>query len=206
MRYALWICSLCAVSCLAAGCGKSGEAGSAAAPGETTPGAASATANQPTPGPASPDAAVAQFYDALRAGNETVIAALLTDRARTETAKCGLDIRSTGSASLAYQVGEIDYVTAAKDGAHVKSVWTESDPQGQSVSTEVIWVLRKQANGWRIAGMATQVAEGQLPLLFNFEDPADMLRKKEALEKAYSTAEAEVQQAAQPAARGTEMR
>jgi hypothetical protein len=31
--------------------------------------------------------------------------------------------------------------------------------------------------------MATPVVEGELPLLFNFEEPEDMLQKKEFVEK-----------------------
>lgn len=141
---------------------------------------------------ASPTDVVAQFYDALRGGEEGKIAVLLTDKARQETAKSGLDIRSPGSASLKYQIGELQYVTPEQDGAHVKSTWSEVDEDGQQVDTEVIWVLRKQADGWRIAGMATQIAEGQLPLLFNFEDPEDMLKKKDLVEKQTAAAEESV--------------
>ena len=62
------------------------------------------------------------------------------------------------------------------------SLWTEPDADGGLVSTDVIWVLRKQANGWKISGMATAVAEGELPLLFNFENPEDMMLKKAYVE------------------------
>lgn len=130
----------------------------------------------------SPTTAVAAFYEALRQGDDTSIAALLTDKAREETAKSGLDIRSQASTTLRYEIGEVDYVTEAMDGAHVKSLWFDTDADGQPTSTEVIWVLRKQADGWRVAGMATPIAEGQLPLLFNFENPDDMLQKKEYIE------------------------
>jgi hypothetical protein len=147
----------------------------------------------------SPSDTVARFYEALRGGEEDTIANLLTDKARTETAKAGLDIQSQGSADLEYQLGEVDYINESLDGAHVKSLWIDYTPEGDKVATEVIWVLRKQAEGWRIAGMATQVAEGQLPLLFNFENPQDMLQKKEFLESQYGQAdEAEVQQTASP--------
>lgn len=141
------------------------------------------SAMPPTQAPDSPDLVVAAFYNALRDGDASAIADLLTDKAREETARSGLDIRPQGSTSLSYELGEIDYITEQRDGAHVKSLWTETDADtGQSYTSEVIWVLRKQSNGWKIAGMATPVVDGQLPLLFNFEDPEDMLRKKHYIE------------------------
>ena len=147
-----------------------------------------------------PPEAVALFYEALRKGDDEAISQLLTDKARTETANSGLGIQSQGSERLEYELGRIEYVDEAQQGAHVQSLWIDYDEYGDQIATEVIWVLRKQANGWRVAGMATQVAEGELPLLFNFEDPEDMLRKKEYVERQYAEAGAEALQASQAGA------
>jgi hypothetical protein len=127
----------------------------------------------------SPSQVAAQFYEALRRGDRDAVEALLTDKTRQETAKNGLEIRPQASTTLTYEIGETDYVTEEMDGAHVGSLWTETDEHGQSMTSTVIWVLRKQANGWRIAGMATPVIEGELPLFFDFEDPENMLRTKD---------------------------
>ena len=194
MRFHTWLLGLSLILLISTGCGKSGNANPAAG-GDSKDGPA---ATSRVVSAATPTEAVAAFYDALRDGAEETIAALLTDKARSETSKSGLDIRSPGSASLSYEIGEFEYVKPKKDGAHVKSTWTEIDDQGERVSTEVIWVLRKQANGWRIAGMATKVAEDQLPLLFNFEDPSDMLQKKELVERQAAAQEAAAQQASKP--------
>jgi len=126
---------------------------------------------------------VAQFYEALRKGNDVAIAGLLTDKAREETAKSGLGIQSQASESLSYEIRETEYVSDQMDGAHVRTMWLEPSPEGQMTTTEVIWVLRKQSSGWKISGMATPVVEGELPLLFNFEEPEDMLQKKEFVER-----------------------
>jgi len=151
------------------------------------------------PPSSSPADTVARFYEALRSGEAAAIAALLTDKARAETATAGLDIQSQGSSQLEYQLGEVDYINESMDGAHVKSLWIDYSPDGEKLATEVIWVLRKQVEGWRVAGMATQVVEGQLPLLFNFEDPQDMLRKKEFVESQYGGSDEEnPQQTASP--------
>jgi hypothetical protein len=128
-----------------------------------------------------PDQVVTRFYDAMRAGDDSAIASLLTDKARNETAKNGLQILSQGNSSLSYEIGKTEYITEEMDGAHVASLWTEPDEHKQPVTTEVIWVLRRQTNGWRVAGFA-QVFDGELPLLFDFEDPEHMLRTKEYVE------------------------
>ena len=44
-----------------------------------------------------------------------------------------------------------------------------------SVSYEIVWALRQQTDGWRIAGMATQVTPAEAPIFLNFEDPDEML-------------------------------
>jgi hypothetical protein len=178
MKSVVWTTAL-VIAAAGVGCGKSSNTASS---GGDAPQTHTITDAGPT-STGSPNETVTQFYDALRSGDETRIEALLTDKARQETAKSGLDIRSPETASLSYQVGEVEYVTAALDGAHVKTLWTETDEQGQALTSEVIWVLRKQSNGWRVAGMATQIAEGQLPLLFDFENPEEMLRNKQEAER-----------------------
>ncbi len=195
MQRAMWTPLIVVSAMLAAGCGgSSGPDRSAQSSDGARDASAMAGPNAGQAAPAgSPAETVARFYDALRSGEDRAIAALLTDKARLETANNGLDIQSQGSAKLEYQLGEVDYVNEAMDGAHVKSLWIDYAPDGEKIATEVIWVLRKQAEGWRIAGMATQVVEGQLPLLFNFEDPEDMLRKKEYVESQYRMAEEAMQ-------------
>lgn len=143
----------------------------------------SGSANAASPASSGPSAVVAEFYEALRRGNDAVIAGLLTDKAREETHKSGLGIQSQASESLQYEISETEYVSDQMDGAHVRTTWMEPSPDGQMTATEVIWVLRKERDGWRISGMATPVVEGELPLLFNFEEPEDMLRKKEFVER-----------------------
>lgn len=44
-------------------------------------------------------------------------------------------------------------------------------------AVQVTWILRRQSDGWRIAGMATATT-GEEPLLINFEDPSDLRRIK----------------------------
>lgn len=124
-----------------------------------------------------PQDVVSKFLDALRSGDESMAAELLTTKARTETAKHDLAVQPPGTPQATYRVGQVEYVTENRDGAHVTSTWTEPVGDGRNESYEIVWVLRHQPHGWRIAGMATEVVPGQAPLFLNFEDPADMLAK-----------------------------
>jgi hypothetical protein len=45
----------------------------------------------------------------------------------------------------------------------------------------VIWFLRKEATGWRVAGIAMKVFDDQPPVLYNFEDQDDMDRKMQLI-------------------------
>jgi hypothetical protein len=188
MQRATWTLLTVVSALVLAGCGDSTTPDRSVQSTNQSPAGSRATAAMDGHG-ASPAETVAQFYQALRTGQDAAIAALLTDKARMETANNGLDIQSQGSSRLEYQLGQVDYVDDGMQGAHVKSLWIDFTPDGEKIGTEVIWVLRKQAEGWRIAGMATQVLEDQLPLFFNFEDPEDMLRKKEYVEQQYRLAE-----------------
>ena len=125
-----------------------------------------------------PQDVVSKFLDSLRSGDETIAAFLLTDKAREETAKHDLVVSPPGTPTAQYEVGAIEF-TDSQNGAYVTSLWTEPDQQGTDQAYEIIWVMRKQPEGWRIAGMATEIIPGQMPLFLNFEDPQDMLRKRE---------------------------
>jgi hypothetical protein len=124
-----------------------------------------------------PDDVVRRLLEALRAGDETTAANLLTAKARQETAKHNLVVQPPGSAQATYQVGRVEFFDDQKTGAYVSSIWNEPNGQGTQ-SFEVVWVLRCEKGPiWRVAGMATEAIAGGPPVLFNFEDPEDMLRK-----------------------------
>ena len=129
---------------------------------------------------ATPEQVVEHFLSALQQGSDEQVTGLLTAKARTETAKHDLVVRSPGSPTAKFSVGELELVSG---GAYVNSQWSETSRDGISHSFEIIWVLRKQANGWRIAGMATRVAENEQPTYLDFENPQEMIRKWNAADK-----------------------
>jgi len=62
-------------------------------------------------------------------------------------------------------------------GSAVRTAEGSASESDESPVVQVTWILRRQAEGWRIAGMATAVANEE-PLLINFEDPDDLRRIK----------------------------
>jgi hypothetical protein len=66
-------------------------------------------------------------------------------------------------------------------GAYVSSTWTDVGEDGQPHSDQIVWLVRNEPEGWRIAGMVTKLFESKLVL--NFEDPQDMLRKQQMAEQ-----------------------
>ena len=132
----------------------------------------------------SPDAVVANFLTALRDGDDSIAESLLTQKALEETSKRQLQVQPPGTPSARFQIGKVSYVTADKRGAHVSSVWSEQGTAGSEMSYEIVWALRQQQDGWKIAGMATQVTQNGPPVFLNFEDPDDMLHKWREAERA----------------------
>ena len=147
-----------------------------------------------------PDATVGEFLAAMRDGDEQTIAALLSEQARQATNQHEqLAIQPPGSPDASYRVGTVELVGEDQSGAHVVSVWTEPDGTGAGIEYEVVWVLRRETAGWRIAGMATMIEEDQPPLFLNFEDPDGMLAMLSAAQQ-QREGSAEAVQAQAPAA------
>lgn len=124
-----------------------------------------------------PEAVVAQFLEAVRTGKDDVASNLLTPIARQKTTEMELEVAPPGSDTASFKVGDVEYV--AEDGAHVASEWTDLDETGQPQTDPIVWMVSRDTDGWRIAGMATKVFPDEPPLYLNFEDPADMMRKQQ---------------------------
>ncbi len=143
------------------------------------------TATRPKPviaSNATPETVVEIFLDSVREGDDETAAELLTDVARRETEKAGLVVQTPGTPGASYEVGQAEYPTADRSGAHVKSTWSELDDYEDVITWEVVWILRKQPQGWRIAGMATQTEEEGPYQFLNFEQPEEMLKLLQAAE------------------------
>lgn len=139
-----------------------------------------------------PEKVVTEFLNAMKTGDDGVASGLLTATAREETGKHSLAVQPPGSPTAVYEVtaGEVseDDPTVAQVGC----LWTETDQSGAERSEQVVWVLRKHSEGWRVFGMATQMPTRTEPVFFNFEEPAEMTELMEAISAEMAAAETAV--------------
>ena len=156
---------------------------------------------------ADPVSAVKVFLEAVRTGDDEKVIQLFSELAQEQAGKLNRQFAPVGSDTARYEVfDDVEYL--APDGARVKSTWTDLDSQGKPRTDEITWMLRKEADGWRIAGMATVIFEGEPPLLLDFENMPETLRKIELLSQEIERRAAQSQQAdqqmnANPADQGT---
>ena len=193
MQRIRWI-SVLAMLAIIAGCGKSsqtpqsGEQSSAAEKNSAEQEATNAedaeksdrSVSQQQALGETPTKAVHEFLEALRTGDDKKAEQLLTKKAYEKTGEIGLRVSPEGSPSARFEVGKVDYVD---QGARVLSTWTDIHPQGHEQTDRFIWILRKEPEGWRIAGMAAEIFPGEPPLVLNFEDPEEMNRRKRLAEE-----------------------
>lgn len=118
---------------------------------------------------AKPDVVLKTFLDLLQSGEVNRSVELLTRVARRKTAEQELRMQPINGGGLDFRIGNAKQLT--DDTAHVNSLWTPS-----GASFEIVWLMRKTDEGWRIAGMSTASEEGEI-VFFNFEDPQDMMAK-----------------------------
>jgi beta-lactamase regulating signal transducer with metallopeptidase domain len=124
-----------------------------------------------------PAAAVARFLEAARTGNEETASRMLSTVAREKMVKASRSITPPASKTAKFAVGKVDLV--GNDGARVATTWTDLGADRKEETHNSVWVLRRESDGWRIAGVASQVFADAPPVVLNFEDPEEMLRKQQ---------------------------
>jgi hypothetical protein len=135
-----------------------------------------------------PEATVQVFLEAVRTGNDQVAASMISTLARQRTAALNGSFTPPASDRAKFTIGKVEYV--GEDGARVASVWTDVDENEQSRSDEYGWILRKEAEGWRVAGVAAFIFPGEEPLKLNFEDPDESKRVLQAFRERMESQEA----------------
>lgn len=174
-----------AITCLAAvlGCGKSEPTNPVSSQALAKVGEFSPTLASDVPGlteVSPPEEVLKRFLEAIQTGDDRIATALLTEKARSETRRNDLILEPKGSATARFRVGKAEVVTLQGDGAHVESVWTDLNHQGRAIDYRFTWIMRRERSGWRVAGMATEQPGGREPLVLNFENPGEMLAKRDA--------------------------
>jgi hypothetical protein len=124
-----------------------------------------------------PAAAVAEFLEAIRTGSDEKAAHMLSTIARQKTAALNRNVTPPASDRARFAVGRVDWV--GENGARVACTWTDIDSEEQPKTDEFICMVRREPEGWRIAGIAAMVFPGEPPVVLNFEDPEDMLRQQQ---------------------------
>ena len=201
MKNAIWISAAAFVLVTFVGCGSKDKGGSTAGPGkETEQPVSQAAAEAPAPVTVlagTPEEAVNSFLSALQTGDEKAAAALLTTKALEETAAHDMVVEPPGAPNATYTVGRVQHPDNNPDAAYVSCIWSEKRPDGQQESYEVVWVMRREVIGWRVAGMATQLADEEDPVFLDFEDLEAMEDTVQRAESAANAAASETT-AAQP--------
>ncbi len=123
-------------------------------------------------------AAIRDFLEAIKRGDDTAARGMLTQVARAKTEEMGLSIAPPVPATATYSIRDGETIDKAGEIVHVSTTWTDTDAEGFTTTDEVVWVTRLDPEGWRVVGMAMKVFEDAPPLLLDFEDPADMIAKQ----------------------------
>jgi hypothetical protein len=190
MQRTTWFIASAVTAIFLSGCGSS----SSIEEQDTDAPESSATIRQP----AGPALTVEKFLEAVRTGNDAEAAGMFTELAREKLEEMQLEVAPEGSDTAQFQVGEVELV-ANGEGAHVATKWGDVDESGQIQYEDIIWILRVEASGWRIAGMATKVFPDEPPLFLNFEDVEDMIRKQDLVAtEMQRRIQEQMQQARQP--------
>jgi hypothetical protein len=159
------------VTSLGLGCGKSSSTTSKPSSGSSSSQLAKATDSKNE----APEAAeiVAQFLESVKKGDRDRVAGLLTDLAIESLDKAGIEVAPPGSPQATFELGETRYTDTDKDAAYVELAWTEPAEQGGvPVRSEALFALRKEPEGWRIAGMVLDNGPNQPPEIIDFENIA----------------------------------
>ncbi len=157
-----WLAATIGVTFLLTGCGSSSDSSSAVVDAQGA------------------EVVVGEFLAAVKSGDDKRASALLTQIARRKTTEMEMVVAPPGSDTASYQV-----LASEVEGneAQVGTDWTDLDGDGRPRTDRIVWMLRHESEGWRIYGMATRVFPDMPPIVLNFEDPEDMLRKQQQAEE-----------------------
>jgi hypothetical protein len=137
----------------------------------------------------SPELLVRKFVSALRKGDAREARNLLTEKARYETRRHGLEVDPQMFPNTSFEVKETTYTSNHRNVAYVGCKWSESD--AASKEFELKWVAKHDEEGWRISGFFTSVDGAEDLKLLNFENVPEMLAVMENSEGETKAAKSE---------------
>jgi hypothetical protein len=151
-----------------------------------------------------PRRAVFEFLEAIRTGDDEKATTMLTTPAREQWGALGRSLNPPASDTARFQLGNVEHL--GDDGARVVCRWTDLDEDGQPQTDEALWMVRREAVGWRVAGCAAFVFEGEPPLLLDYEKPEQVLRSLEWVREEIARREQQGADARQAEGPGGEIR
>jgi hypothetical protein len=183
MRSTPAVVTLALFCCLVIGCGADDT--TVVSEATVTPNAATTEGSAPSFKPVrskveyeDPRDTVTEFLASVRAGDDATATSLLTTAAQQEAWKNGLAISADGFPDAEFQVAEVEYLRDNTE-AHVKSTWSDITPTGESQSFECVWLLNREPHGWCVYGMATKFLDHVPPVILNFENQREMMKKQQ---------------------------
>ncbi len=117
----------------------------------------------------SADQVAFEFFRAVLDGNEETVRSLLTPRARQRGEEHGMPFSAKPSTTATFTLDRTEH--RGELGAYVYSTLTDSDGQGGFARAEIVWLVTQTSEGWRIAGAAVVLFEGQEKTVLDFENP-----------------------------------
>ncbi len=171
-----WLAATVCAALLLSGCGTSSE---------PKPGAETATSDA-----RGAEAVIREFLSAVKKGDDKLASELLTQVARQKTTEMEMVVAPPGSDTASFKVLESEI---EGNEAQVATDWTDLDADGRPRTDRIVWLLRRDSADWRIRGMATRVFPDMAPIMLNFEDPEDMLRKQQQAEEEIARRDALIQ-------------
>jgi len=125
----------------------------------------------------SPSDVVSQFLDEVRRGGQDSLAQqLLTQRAQHELTRIGHSVQPIGSPDARFSVTRAETVPGEKNAALVHTLWSEPSEDGSRQDYQVVWAVERETAGWRISGLAIEVAPNQPPQIIDFENRQQMTK------------------------------
>lgn len=147
-------------------------------PASTTAGSSDSNAQaefvpiRPTKPYETPEATVADFLVAVKAGDDNAATSLLSTASQRDAWSNGMGITTEGFPNSDFQIADVEYLEGNQE-AHVMCRGSDvSIYDGTPASFDCVWLLRREPHGWSIYGMGSQV-EG-INVLLNFENQAEM--------------------------------
>ena len=130
-----------------------------------------------------PERVLKEFLTLLQQGDRFSAQRLLTEPAQQETARARLELDAPGDQDTTFTILSARYATNEKVIAEVDCLFHQSDYQGEAI--KLSWMMRRQANGWKVYGMLINMDGGELDLV-SFENAIDLARIQQSVEPAES--------------------